>query len=134
MNVNRVAYRFVAGLLTLIFILSMGGDAVLAETARCPCCGDMAQAGHLRVAPAKDCCHSVTCAHCTVSSGRQKIPPAAIIDSGSTGRQNILSFLTAQTFLPNAIDRTETNFLPEDPLVNRFTKIPLYLHLKTILC
>jgi len=133
MNVNRVAYRFVAGLLTLIFILSMGA-AVPAETALCPCCGDTAQAGHLRVASATDCCHSVACAHCTISNGGPKSPPAAITDSGSTRRQNISSFLTAQTFLPKALDRTETNFLPEDPLLNRFTKIPLYLHLKTILC
>lgn len=127
------SYRIAMGLFTVILLVNLSGT-VLADKNPCACCGGMTKPSHMQNESAADCCNTPACDHCTIDSSPLTAPVAAISSAGSSARQNTTHlFITQAVTLGNFSNHWNIATDSNTP-VEVHTKIPIYLHLQSILC
>ena len=133
MRLKTRSYRITVGFLAVILLMSLSGT-ILADESLCYCCGDMTEPSHMQKQPSSDCCTPSTCDHCAIGNAQIPAPVAAFNGPGNTHRQNTDPVFAVQTVTASDLFTLWDNAPNNNTPLQIYAKIPLYLHLQTILC
>lgn len=127
------SYRIAVGFSAIMLLLSLCGTGMAGKDI-CRCCNAMTQTGHMQSQSSSDCCAPSTCDHCAIGNAQIPAPVAAFNGPGNTHRQNTDPVFAIQTVTASDLFTFWDNAAKKNTLVQIHAKIPLYLHLQTILC